>query len=112
MVFQMFASGPQSLQSSDRSDDDDDPDDDDDDDARVDLDDVDEPADDAGEAIPSSVEGTEETICDSVDWVLVPVEVVVAWLTASAWLARPLGLEFCCGPVNGVSCVAAADEPA
>src|ERR1700747_2802103 len=41
-----------------------------------------------------------------------PAEVLAAWLTAAAWLAVPPGSVFWCGEVNGVSTVAAADEPA
>src|SRR5271165_2875104 len=113
MVFQMLASGPHSLQKLSSAGFPDDP--------PVsrfqmplspEVDDVTEDdADDAGEANPCSVFGTVVTSCDS-DWPLVPAWVAVAWATAADWPASPPALVFCVGPVNGVSWVAAADEPA
>jgi hypothetical protein len=51
-------------------------------------------------------------ICCMTDSADVPVDVPVELVTAAAWSARPVGLVFCFGGVNGVSVVAAADEPA
>ena len=55
-----------------------------------------------------------DNACGTVDMVLctLPAAVPLAWLTAAAWLVVPPGSVFCCGEVNGLSTVAAADEPA
>src|SRR5271169_4078826 len=67
--------------------------------------------DDDGEASPCSALGSAETSCDSVlCWV--PAGVDAAWATAADCAVSPPGLVVCCGSANGVSCVAAADEPA
>jgi hypothetical protein len=71
----------------------------------------DDDVDDAGDANPCNVFGTVVTSCDS-DWLPVPAGVAVAWATTADWLASAPGLVFCVGPANGVSRVAAADEPA
>ena len=42
----------------------------------------------------------------------VPADVPSELVTAALWAAKPAGLVFCCGAVNGVSVAAAADEPA
>ena len=113
MVFQMFALGPHSLQKLSSAEFPED--------APVsrfqmplspEVDDVTEDdVDDAGDANPCNVFGTVVTSCDS-DWLPVPAEVAVAWATAPDWPASAPALVFCVGPVNGVSWVAAADEPA
>src|ERR1700733_5920006 len=61
----------------------------------------------AGAAAPDNA-------CGTVDMVpcTLPAAVPLAWLTAAAWLGVPPGSVFWCGEVNGVSTVAAADEPA
>src|ERR1700733_8841909 len=61
----------------------------------------------AGAAAPDNA-------CDTPDMVpcTLPAAVPLAWLTAAAWLGVPPGSVFWCGEVNGVSTVAAADEPA
>jgi hypothetical protein len=58
--------------------------------------------------------GVDESACEIVDMVLctLPAEVLAAWLTAATWPADPPGFVFCWGELNGVSAVAAADEPA
>src|ERR1700749_3871796 len=55
-----------------------------------------------------------DNACGTVDMVLcaLPAAVLAAWPTAAAWLGVPPGSVFWCGEVNGVSTVAAADEPA
>src|ERR1700728_3805683 len=55
-----------------------------------------------------------ETACEADDMALcaLPAEVPVAWLTAVAWLADAAGSVFWLGELNGLSTVAAADEPA
>src|ERR1700730_4056339 len=55
-----------------------------------------------------------DNACGTADIVpcTLPAELLAAWPTAPAWLAVPPGSVFCCGEVNGLSTVAAADEPA
>src|ERR1700740_373443 len=55
-----------------------------------------------------------DNACGTVDMVLcaLPAAVLAAWPTAAAWLGVPPRSVFGCGEVNGVSTVAAADEPA
>jgi hypothetical protein len=113
MVFQMFALGPHSLQKLSSAEFPED--------APVsrfqmppspEVDDVTEDdVDDAGDANPCNVFGTVVTSCDS-DWLPMPAGVAVAWPTAADWPASAPALVFCVGPVNDVSWVAAADEPA
>src|ERR1700749_3648782 len=67
----------------------------------------------SADALPSAPEPG-ETDCEAVETALcvAPAGTSAAWLTEFAWAAAPPALVFCCGGVNGVSCVAAAAEPA
>ena len=61
-----------------------------------------------------SAVGIAENVCatlDTMSWAL-PAGVLSAWLTTAACPADAPGLVFGRGEVNGVSAVAAADEPA
>src|ERR1700733_8487219 len=72
------------------------------------------PAPGAAVARLCSASGTAENVWETVETVFcaLPAEVVSAWLTAAIWLDTPPGSVLCCGEVNGVSVVAAADQPA
>src|ERR1700722_18631172 len=65
-----------------------------------------------GAAALCSVCGTADISCVNPDWVLVPVDVPRAWVTAGVWPAAPAGLVVCGGSVNGVNWVARAAESA
>src|SRR6516164_4259326 len=105
MVFQILASGPHSVQRLSSAED-------------PDPDPVSSPKipvvgdeDDAGEDRLCSVVDSADISCDSVlCWV--PAGVVTAWATVADWAVSPLGLVVCCGSVNWLSWVAAAEEAA
>lgn len=66
----------------------------------------------AGAASACNVVGVVVTICDSALCTPVPADEPVDWATAALCATSPLGLVFCCGAVNGVTLVAAAEAPA
>src|ERR1700747_1815090 len=67
--------------------------------------------DDAGVAMLCKVPGTDDISLDSVPCP-VPAEVAVAWPTALDCAEAPAGVVVCWGGSNGVSRLAAAEEPA